>query len=52
MKPLFYDMINPLTGTPFEYGDPNLFYGYYLEPGDPGFTPTLQSAKPNRNPNA
>ena len=39
MKPLFWDMINPLTGQPFKWDDPNLRYGYYLEPGDPGFVP-------------
>jgi hypothetical protein len=42
MKPLLWDAINPLTGTPFTWGDPNLRWGdpsYYLEPGDPGFVP-------------
>ena len=42
MKPLLWDAINPLTGTPFTYDDPNLRWGdpsYYLEPGDPGFVP-------------
>lgn len=44
MKPLFWDMINPITGTPFCWDDPNLFFdangiGMYLEPGDPGFVP-------------
>ena len=42
MKPLHWDAINPLTGTPFTWDDPNLFWGdpsYYLEPGDPGFVP-------------
>ncbi len=42
MKTLFWDAINPFTGTPFTFDDPNLFWGdpsYYLEPGDPGFVP-------------
>lgn len=42
MKPLLWDSINPFTGTPFTWDDPNLRWGdpsYYLEPGDPGFVP-------------
>lgn len=42
MKPLLWDAINPFTGTPFTFDDPNLRWGdpsYYLEPGDPGFVP-------------
>lgn len=43
MKPLHFGQINPLTGTPFRFGDPNLKFvdgiGMYLEPGDPGFVP-------------
>lgn len=42
MKPLLWDAINPFTGQPFTWGDPNLRWGdpsYYLEPGDPGFVP-------------
>ena len=57
MKTLFWDAINPATGQPFTYDDPNLRWGdpsYYLEPGDPGYVhyppsnaqPTL---KPKRN---
>ncbi len=41
-KPLFWNAINPFTGRPFTWGDPNLRWGspsYYLEPGDPGFVP-------------
>jgi hypothetical protein len=43
-KPLYWDMINPFTGTPFTFDDPNLYFdengiGRYLEPGDPGFVP-------------
>jgi hypothetical protein len=48
-KPLYYGMLNPVTGKPFVYGDPNLFYGYYLEKGDPGYVPypeELEAAKP------
>lgn len=48
-KPLHYGMLNPVTGKPFVYGDPNLFYGYYLEKGDPGYVPypeELEAAKP------
>ena len=43
MKPLHFDAINPFTGTPFLWGDPNLRFvndvGVYLEPGDEGFVP-------------
>ena len=42
MKTLHWDAINPITGTPFTWDDPNLRWGdpsYYLEPGDPGFVP-------------
>ena len=42
MKTLYWDAINPLTGRPFTWDDPNLRWGdpsYYLEPGDPGFVP-------------
>ena len=42
MKTLRYDSINPFTGQPFTYDDPNLRWGdpgYYLEPGDIGFVP-------------
>ena len=38
MKALLWDAINPATGTPFTFDDPNLFWGapsYYLEPDDP-----------------
>jgi hypothetical protein len=61
MKPFFWDMINPITGTPFLWGDPNLRWGspsYFLEPGDPGFVPypgfptdpATQKPKRNRMP--
>lgn len=57
MKTLHWDEINPLTGTPFTWDDPNLRWGdpsYYLEPGDPGFvpyatTPTPKKKKKKRN---
>ena len=42
MKPLLCDAINPFTGLPFAFDDPNLRWGdpsTYLEPGDPGFVP-------------
>lgn len=42
MKTLHWDAINPFTGRPFTWDDPNLRWGdpaYYLEPGDPGFVP-------------
>lgn len=42
MKPLLWDALNPFTGQPFTWDDPNLRWGdpaYYLEPGDPGFVP-------------
>lgn len=47
MKPLHWDAINPFTGTPFTFDDPNLRWGdpsYYLEPGDPGFVPYAGTA--------
>ena len=49
MKTLLLDSLNPITGTPFTWDDPNLFWGdpsYYLEPGDPGFVPYPQSIQP------
>jgi hypothetical protein len=44
MKQLFFDMLNPITGTFFRLDDKNLFFdangiGMYLEPGDQGFVP-------------
>ena len=42
MKTLHWDAINPITGRPFTWDDPNLRWGnpsYYLEPGDEGFVP-------------
>lgn len=42
MKTLHWDAINPITGKPFTWDDPNLRWGdpsYYLEPGDEGFVP-------------
>ena len=42
MKPAYWDGINPNTGGPLTWDDPNLRWGdpsYILEPGDPGFTP-------------
>ena len=58
MKPLFWDAINPITGTPFCWDDPNVRWGdpsTYLEPGDPGFVPypgfpaNTSTQKPKRN---
>jgi hypothetical protein len=49
MKTLHWNAINPLTGEPFKWGDPNLRWGspsYYLEPGDPGFVPYANTAPP------
>lgn len=43
MKPLHWDQINPVTGTPFTWDDPNLMFvdgiGMFLEAGDPGYVP-------------
>ncbi len=39
MQTLHWDSINPFTGQPFTWDDQNLRWGYYLEPGDPGFVP-------------
>ena len=48
MQPLHLDAINPFTGNPFTWDDPNLKFingiGVYLEPGDPGFTPRWRRA--------
>jgi len=38
MRPLHWNEINPLTGTPYTYDDPNVRWGFVLEPGDAGFT--------------
>jgi hypothetical protein len=48
MKPLKWNAINPFTGKPFVYDDPNVRWGFYLEPGDPGFVP--YPASPSANP--
>ena len=50
MKPLHWDAINPFTGLPFTYDDPNVHWGFFLEPGDPGFTPyeTVSQTKPTK----
>ena len=53
MKTLLWDAINPLTGTPFTWDDPNLRWGepsYYLEPGDPGFVPYTTPSPNNSKP--
>lgn len=56
MKTLHWDAINPFTGRPFTWDDPNLRWGspsYYLEPGDEGFVPydTPVPAKPEKKKN-
>lgn len=48
MKPLFWDAINPFTGQIFTYDDPNVHFDFYLEPGDPGFTP-YDTFSPTKN---
>ena len=51
MKPLLWGAVNPITGTPFLWGDKNLFWGspsYYLEPGDPGFVPYVTTPAPKK----
>ena len=54
MQPLRFGAINPFTGTPFVFGDPNLRFvngmGVYLEPGDPGFTPYPSLSDPKIKP--
>lgn len=53
MKPLHWDAINPATGTPFTWDDPNLRWGdpsYYLEPGDPGYVPYGPAPSPPPKP--
>lgn len=53
MKTFHLDMMNPFTGAPFSWEDPNVIWGepsYYLEPGDPGFIPYPgDSAEPAPN---
>ena len=42
MKEFFNGMVNPRTGKPFSWDDPNVYPGdpgYVLEPGDRGFVP-------------
>jgi hypothetical protein len=57
VKTLLWDAINPFTGQPFTWDDPNLRWGdpsYYLEPGDVGFLPyappTPVPAVPKKKP--
>lgn len=57
MKTLYYDSINPATGTPFTWDDPNLIWSdpsYYLEPGDQGYVPygpqPVPPVKPKKKP--
>ncbi len=53
MKTLHWDAINPFTGQPFTWDDPNLRWGdpsYYLEPGDPGFVPYTTPSTPPVQP--
>jgi hypothetical protein len=50
MRTLSWGAINPHTGRPYTWGDPNLRWGspsYALEPGDPGFVP-YPSASQNK----
>ena len=57
MQPLHWDAINPATGTPYTWDDPNIFWGdpsFVLEPGDPGYTPPFpnpQQTKPKTKRN-
>jgi hypothetical protein len=51
MQVLHWDQINPQTGTPFTWDDPNCFFGpdgigYFREPGDPGYVPYGPPAPP------
>lgn len=46
MQPLHWDAINPFTGLPFTYDDPNVRWDFYLEPGDPGFVPYGPASTP------
>jgi hypothetical protein len=53
-KPLHFDAINPFTGKPFTFDDPNLRFingiGMYLEPSDPDFTPYAVVNPPPKAP--
>lgn len=50
MKTLHWDMIDPATGRPYTFDNPNLRWGspsVVLEPGDPGYVPVAPvSEKP------
>jgi len=51
MKTLTWDTLNPATGLPYTWDDPNIRWGdpsYVLEPGDPGYTPA--PPPPNQPP--
>jgi hypothetical protein len=39
MKPFYWDSINPATGQPYRWDEPNLTWDGILEPGDPGYVP-------------
>lgn len=49
MKTLHWDEIDPATGQPYTWDDPNIRWGdpsYVLEPGDPDYTPTVPVNQP------
>ena len=48
MKPLYWDSIDPATGQPYTWDDPNLTWDGILEPGDPGYVPPLNSQPPKQ----
>lgn len=53
MKTLTWDAINPATGQPYTWDDPNIRWGdpsYVLEPGDPGYTPVSTPNQPPAQP--
>ena len=50
MQTLHWDSINPATGQPYTWDDPNLRWGdpsYILEPGDPGYVPGPNQPPPS-----
>ena len=53
MRTLYWDSINPDTGKPYTFDDPNLYWGspsYVLEAGDQGYVPPpFEPNKPNKH---
>lgn len=46
MKTLHWGDLDPATGEPYRYDDPNVRWGFVLEAGDEGFTPPAAPISP------